>query len=175
MKTHDFLKIVQEKVAVSAIGPSALRGQGKGVLSAAQKVLKSIHLSELPRSSRDDFVKWLDDQTALILDAMPIKNEPWGAARKAINLFLRDTLYNRYLCERFKIHEVEEWLEIPLDSAVAKGLKRKAGHGGLPVWPRLKHLRKGVSEIYQDYAAIIAKEHGVARVHLDIIYWLENR
>ncbi len=124
MNEIEFMKTMQEKVAVSAVGPSALRGQGKGVLGATQRILKEIDLLKLPVGTQEDFYIWLDEQTNAILDAMPIHNNPWGAARKALNLFLRDALYNRYLCKRYCIDRVEEWLEIPLDSVVAKGLIR---------------------------------------------------
>ena len=46
----------------------------------------------------------------------------WGAARKAVNLFLRDALCNRYLAEEFNLKKAEAWMEIPLDSAVARGI-----------------------------------------------------
>ena len=37
-----------------------------------------------------------------------------GAARKAINLFLRDALYNRYLNRRFALSWIQAWIEVPL-------------------------------------------------------------
>lgn len=175
MNKTEFIKTMQEKVAVSAIGPSALRGQGKGVLYSTQRVLQNINLLKLPVDKQTDFYAWLDKQTAKILKAMPINNNPWGAARKALNLFLRDALYNRYLCKAYGIEKVEHWLEIPLDSAVAKGLINKDTERVLPSWPRLKHLVKNDSDEYQRFAKRLAAEKGIARVHLDITLWLENR
>ena len=60
MNATDFLKTMQEKVAVSAVGPSALRGQGKGVLSATQQVLKGIELLNLAADRQENFLSWLD-------------------------------------------------------------------------------------------------------------------
>ena len=175
MNKTDFLDTMRQRAAVVAVGPSALRGQGKGVLRATQNVLKTINLATIYRDSEVDFNSWLDEQTDLVLAALRLKKKPWGAARKAVNLFLRDVLYNRYLCQEYGIHEIEPWLEIPLDSAVAKGLKRKAGHGKLPSWPGLKNLSKDVSDNFQEFAKTWAIEAELSRVHLDIYLWLENR
>lgn len=160
---------------MSAIGPSALRGQGKGVLKAAQGFLASMAMARISKANETRFVAWLDRQTEALLDALPIKGRPWGAARKAINLFLRDALYNQYLNRHFQIGKVEPWLEVPLDSAVAKGLKRLAGRGKLPPWPGLKYLQKDTSVMYQAFAARYSACQGIARVHLDMYLWLENR
>jgi len=175
MNKIDFLETLRQRTAVVAVGPSALRGQGAGVLGATQKALKTIDLLNISRDNETAFNHWLDEQTNVVLTALPIENKPWGAARKSVNLFLRDLLYNRYLCEMYKMQEIGHWLEIPLDSAVARGLKRIAGHGKLPAWPGLKNLRKDISAKFQDFADVLAKEKEMARVHLDIYLWLENR
>ena len=175
MKPKDFITTLQRKVAFTAVGPSALRGQGKGVLRASQDFLAQMFLSRVPRSSEKRFQLWLDRQTELLLDTLPIKNRPWGAARKAINLFLRDALYNQYLCEQFKLQSLESWLEIPLDSAVAKGLKSQSNPGELPLWPGLKNLKPNLSKEFQFFASKRANLKGIARVHLDMYLWLDNR
>ena len=163
------------RVAVASIGPSSLRGQGKGVLSAAQEFLGGIQLGLIPKSSELNFRKWLDRQTVLLLDVLPIRNRPWGAARKALNLFLRDALYNHYLRRRFALKKVEKWLEVPLDSLVAKGLIEKAGADILPRWPGLKHLTPAASTEFQSFALREARKRRFNRIHLDIYLWLENR
>ena len=175
MKPKDFINTLQRKVALTAVGPSALRGQGKGVLHAAQDFLADISLARVPKSSVKRFQLWLDRQTELLLDIFPIKNRPWGAARKAINLFLRDALYNQYLSEQFKLQSIESWLEVPLDSAVAKGLKLQGNRGELPQWPGLKNLEPDISEGFQVFASKQASLKGIARVHLDMYLWLDNR
>jgi len=175
MKPNDFIKTIQRKVAFTAVGPSALRGQGKGVLRTSQDFLTNMSLVLIPKSSIKNYKHWLDRQTELLLDIYPIKNRPWGASRKAINLFLRDALYNKYLSRRFKIQSIETWLEIPLDSAVAKGLKSWGNRGELPYWPGLKKLKPNVSESFQVFALKQANSKGIARVHLDMYLWLDNR
>ena len=175
MKTNNFITTLQRMVAFTAVGPSALRGQGKGVLRASQDFLARMSLARIPKSSRKRFQLWLDRQTELLLNSLPIKNRPWGAGRKAINLFLRDALYNKYLSRQFKLQSIETWLEVPLDSAVAKGLKLHSNRGELPIWPGLKNLTQKVSEDFQVFASKQAHLKGIARVHLDMYLWLDNR
>jgi len=175
MRPKNFISTVQHKVAITAVGPSTLRGQGKGVLRASQDFLARISLARVPKSSKKRFQLWLDRQTELLLDSLPIKNRPWGAARKAINLLLRDSLYNKYLSRQFKLQSIEAWLEVPLDSAVAKGLKLHGNRGELPRWPGLKNLTRKLSEDFQAFASKQANLKGIARVHLDMYLWLANR
>ena len=175
MKPNNFISTVRQMVSVTAVGPSALRGQGKGVLKASQGFLASMTLSRIPKSGEARFRDWLDRQTESLLSQLPIDGRPWGAARKAINLFLRDALYNKYLSSKFEIGRSEPFLEVPLDSAVARGLKAEAGRGGLPQWPGLKNLKSDVSETFQGFASTYAHSLGIERVHLDMYLWLENR
>ena len=175
MKPKDFITTLQRKVAFTAVGPSALRGQGKGVLRTSQDFFAQMSLARVPKSSAKRYQLWLDRQTESLLNSLPIKNRPWGAARKAINLFLRDALYNKYLSKQFKLQSIETWLEVPLDSAVAKGLKLHSDRGELPRWPGLKNLKPNISECFQVFASKQATLKGIARVHLDMYLWLDNR
>ena len=175
MKPKDFIKTLQHKVAIAAVGPSALRGQGEGVLRTSQDFLARMSLARVPKSSEKRYRLWLDRQTELLLNSLPIKNRPWGAARKAINLFLRDALYNKYLSKQFKLQSIETWLEVPLDSVVAKGLKLHSNRGKLPRWPGLKNLKPDISKGFQAFASKQAILKGIARVHLDMYLWLDNR
>jgi hypothetical protein len=180
MDKDKFISTVQRFVAIEAVGVSALRGQGKGVLGVIRTYLGQLDLSLGDIKNKDQFIDWLDIQTEKILDQLPLKNRPWGAARKAINLFLRCCLYNKYLCEQYELYNYENWMEIPLDSAVAKGLRKevekKKLNKELPSWPGLKYLEKDTSDKYQEIAELIAiQNHLTAKVHLDIFLWLENR
>lgn len=175
MKRGDFLQTLQRKVTITAVGPSAVRGQGKGVLRASQDFLSQISLSAVPKHNSKQFNAWLDRQTNALLDRLPVKSRPWGVARKVINLFLREALYNQYLNKRFHLDSIESWLEIPLDRAGARGLKSRAGKGVLPPWPGLKNLQRRASAAFQDFASTEAARKQIARVHLDMYLWLENR
>jgi hypothetical protein len=49
------------------------------------------------------------------------------AARKALNIFLRDVFYNHYLREEYGFGRLEQWLELPLDMDAARGLREDSG------------------------------------------------
>ena len=175
----DFVEIVQRMVAISSVGPSAVRGQGKGVQGACHEHLSSLRLERIPATGGKAYEAWLDRQTEKLLDALssvlPPANRPWGTARKALNLFMRDALHDKYLAREYGLDKLESWLEIPLDRVVAKGLRLPSDRGRLPVWPGLKHLQPAVSVLYQAKAKEVAVRMGIARVHLDMYLWLANR
>jgi hypothetical protein len=171
-----FLDKIQAFISITAIGASALRNQGKGVLAASREFCAKMDLGKY--SDINNIVKFqilLNKDTERLLDNFSFRKRPWGTARKAINLFLRDALYNKYLSARYQLEEIEPFLEVPLDSAVSKGLRKRAGRGVLPQWPGMKSLTKTISDNYQVFAQAIAKELKIHRIHLDIYLWLENR
>jgi hypothetical protein len=171
---EELINLLKHRIAEGAIGPSALRNQGdSGVLSAARRFLKSINLIEFSVNSERKFKTVLDAHTNRLKRSFPKEARHWGAARKGLNLFLRDVLYNRYLSRYYGFRGVERWLEIPLDSYTAKAIRRRYGAKGLPPWRGIKHLKPEVSQAYQDAATRLASDCGFARVHLDILYWRE--
>jgi hypothetical protein len=175
MNRDDFIETLRRRAGLTAVGPSALRGQGKGVLHATQEFLMNLDLSRIQKTNARRYRSWLDRRTESLLDSLHLKKGPWGAARKALNLFMRDIFYNRYLNRRYGLTKIGAWLEVPLDSAVAKGLKRHAGRGNLPQWPGLKNLTPEVSDQFQGFAREHARKKRLHRVHLDIYLWPENR
>jgi hypothetical protein len=172
-KEMDFLKTMQQFVATTAIGTSALRNQGKGSHDAVRKVLSDFDLSSLKNMGKDEYTEWVDTKTDSVLCCWKGKSQPWGAARKSVNLFMRDALYNQYLNSEYIISGIEQWMEIALDSKVSMGLRNR--FKSLPRWPGLRHLKHDVSDQYQECAQKLADENGIHRVHLDIWLWLENR
>ena len=132
----NFIKTVQLKTATSAIGPSALRNQGPGILNKAQKYCSEMDLSIYSSLKENEFISRLDKETERMLDLFGLLHRPWGTARKALNLFFRDALYNKYLSKEYNLETIESFLEIPLDSAVAKGLKKRDIDRVLPRWQR---------------------------------------
>ena len=164
---------MQKFTAVCAVGISALRRQGVGVIGWIQTRLGSMDLSKLASvKDQDDFCKRLDSRTDELVRDHMVK---WGAARKAVNLFLRDCLYNKYLTAEYGLDRLEQWLEIPLDSVIAGELKKDAGHGRLPVWNGLKTLKKEESKKLQDHASQMAAKKNTDRIHLDVGMWVNNR
>ena len=170
------MAIIQEFEAVSAIGPSAVRGQPSGTADACRNFLKKVNLMKVPRRSPTLFRKWLDHETQCLQRELPNPDRPWGIARKALNLFLRSCFYNRFLYERHRLERIASWLEVPLDSVVAKKLKEHAGRGKLPRWFGLGRLTPKDSEVFQRYALEYAADKGLpARVFLDNYLWLLGR
>jgi len=175
-KDDQFYRDMQKYIAITTVGPSALRNQGsKGVIKAAQKHLADIDLQVFRTKDEAEFLTVLDQQTEILRRALPPRAQNWGAARKAINLFLRDICYNRFLCERHGLAIAEDWMEIPLDSLIAASLKRKDSEGHLPRWPRLIKLERHDSSKFQAFAKSIASAQGISRVHLDMRLWAEER
>ena len=101
---------------------------------------------------------------------------PWGTARKAINLFLRACVHSYYLRKEYGLRAIKRWLEIPLDSVVARAMKRRAGRGALPAWPGLKHISEEDYAEFQTYGVEWAKSFGLpTTVDLDMSLWLNYR
>lgn len=171
----NFIQTVQRFVARESVGATAVRNQGTGVLHAVHAYLDSLDLSCMRGKDNDEYREWLDQHTEALLEKLPVKNKPWGAARKALNLFMRTALYNRYLSDRFNLGDVEQWMEIPLDSAVARGLKKADEKEELPQWPGLKRLTREASDRFQKVAHEMASRRDISIVHLDMYLWMENR
>jgi hypothetical protein len=168
---RDFIRAVQRKVAITAIAPSALRGQRHpGLIQLVRDFLSSVPLKRFGVAGASRFEVRLDECTEELLSGWPRTVRHWGVARKAVNLFLRDSFYNVYLRKRYELAQAEANYEIPLDEVVAKGLARFAP-GALPPWRGVKYLTTGLSQSYQQAASSQAQRMGIARVHLDIYLW----
>jgi hypothetical protein len=175
-KTYIFYADVQRYIAATTIGPSALRNQGgPGVIERAQLFLSALDIRTLAVKDEESFLDVLDTATAELQQRLPVHCNHWGAARKAINLFLRDICYNRFLSHKYSLAVLEPWIEIPLDSLVAFALKRHVGRGGLPSWPGLKGLTPPVSLRFQRVAKDWADTEGISRAHLDMRIWIQER
>lgn len=173
MKTRgQFLRTMQNRIAETAVGPSALRNQGApGVVGVARNFFKELDLGRFAVASERVFIQRLNAATANLCKRFPRGARNWGAARKALNLFLRDALYNTFLSKHYHLGRLEAWLEIPLDRDVAAGLYSDSHGDRLPKWIGFKHLKPEVSKIYQQAAKLVAKKQHIERVHLDLTYW----
>ena len=172
----DFIRLMQDFLAVAAPSGAALRNQERGVLKVVQNQLKTVQLRGVPFDTAVSYRRWLDRQTQKMLQAMTVKVEPWGAARKALNLFMRSCICDHYLRSEYRLERIERLAEIPLDSIVARALKEKPGGDQLPAWPGLKWLTKDQNDRFQAFAAEYAKQRRLpATVYLDNYLWLDNR
>jgi hypothetical protein len=130
MNDGQFISDVQKFIAL-AVGVSALRRLGPGVIYKIQQYLGAMDLSSAKAlKNQDEFSNWLEGETNELVRTHGVN---WGAARKALNLFLRDCLYNKYLSEKYDLGNLEAWMEMPLDSVVVWVNSRKTpGGGGCP-------------------------------------------
>lgn len=174
VKASDFLRAIQGRTARIAASASASRGQGPGVTQAARMFFGDLDLRKFRVKNAAVFRKRLNMETGKLVRSLPSGARNWGLARKLLNIFLRDALYTTYLRDRFQLGAAEEFLEIPLDSITAGYLRKDAGRGVLPLWTGVKHLTPTTNGLYQRQAAELARERGLARVHLDTFWWGER-
>lgn len=172
----NYVKRLQARTAMLAVGRSTLRNQGApGMVAVARKYLCSVNLRRFSVRSGSQFFSVLDRQTEILSQRFPAGGRGnWGAARKCLNIFLRDVCYCRPLCDHFALAAIEKWLEVPLDSNVYKGLSADSERD-VPVWPGIKSLSSEVSAELQAAAYIVAESFGFPRVHLDIRYWRKDQ
>ena len=168
----ELLSRMQRHVAQLAANGSSLRNQGApGVVAVARDFLEHVKLGRFVRGGERAFKTELDWMTEVLCSRFPEKARNWGAARKVLNLFLRDCLYHTYLAEAYGLHRLREWLEVPLDSQVAEALLRASSGHTLPAWPGIKRLTRSQSAQYQEAAVARAEALQVARVDLDLWYF----
>jgi len=142
-----------------------------GTIPIAREFLTSFDLKRVRADTARVFRNRLDAATEGLRLALPENAQHWGSARKFFNIYVRGALYNQYLCEHFDLSALEPWLEVPLDSHVAKGLRGEREGNGLPRWKTVIGLTRQESDAYQAVASEVAARKGFARVHLDVIYW----
>ena len=173
--THaEFLESVRSRAARSAATASAVRGRGNtGSVIAARTFLRRLDLT--PFGSSPSFAAALDSETERLRDVLPIGAQHWGMARKLLNIFLRDCFYTTYLDEAFHLRSAEALFELPLDSITAKRLTKVAGGSVVPPWRGVKHLSEAESTRFQEAAEAEARRRGIARVHLDAVWWSQSR
>jgi len=169
--TSEILRALQARAARSALGPSSMRGAGsRGVVEAGRPVLRGMDLRRFSTSNQRKFASELDRATDGLLRSFPRSARHWGLARKGVNIFLRDCLYTVYLREAFGLAVAEPFFELPLDSLTGHAL-HAATPDRLPRWRTVRGLDKPISDEFQSVAADIARVRGIARVHLDAIWW----
>jgi hypothetical protein len=169
--TEKFIETVQQFVS-NGLGAAAARNMGPaGLVTVTRRFTAALDLVSVVARGPRQFPQKLDDLTDDLRSSFPRGGQAWGPARKFLNLFLRDALYNFYLREAFQLDGIEEALELPLDSHVARGLRGEAEGARLPGWKSVKSLTPNESAKFQEVAAAVASRQGIARVHLDLGYW----
>jgi hypothetical protein len=178
MTKREFLRMIQSRSARTCIGPSTVRGRGNtGAVVAARDFLRLLNLAPFGVTSPSSFEAQLNQTTEHLQRALPRGCQNWGLARKILNIFLLDCSYTSHLVSAYRLDRSEAFLELPLDSITAKALRKAARDRAqsLPPWPGVKHLTMLVSNNYQAVAAAEAANQGIARVHLDALWWSLQR
>jgi hypothetical protein len=142
----EYLAQLQRRLGNTSVGPSTSRGMGpKGTIRAARDFLSHLDLRRFEVGTESEFLRILDTVTEELLKSMPIGAQHWGSARKFVNIFLRGCVYNRHICLGYKLARTEKWLEVPLDSHVAAGLRNLDDRTDLPRWQTVIGLYSGYS------------------------------
>ena len=169
-------KRLQKRTAYLSISRSALRNQGaKGLVKVSREFAAEVNLKIMAEKwNKKRYSPYLDQMTELLMRRYPKDARTnFGAARKALNLFFRDTVYNRVFTTAFGLSTSKSHLsqlELPLDSYTIKGLAKSFPELKRE-WSGIKYLKPGLSEIFQQKAAQIAARNGLVRVELDVFYW----
>jgi hypothetical protein len=167
--------IIQRYIAITSVGASTVRGLPKGTAEAAREFLAGVSLRQFGINSERLFRRRLNRLTDDFKGVLPSRRGHWGLARKLLNIFLHNALYNYYLRKKYSLGRSETLYEVPIDSVVARGIRRAFPAGRCPAWRGLKNLSNVEHEVYQDCAAELAASRGLARVHLDAILWVQER
>lgn len=166
---------LQKWLAYVSVSSSAVRKQGAaGVVDAARDALQHVKLKRFSTKYPRTFARQLDTETDQLMLCLPKRAQSWGVARKVLNIFLRNALYNRYLNEHFALDASESFYEVPLDSLSAKGIKKRSPARSLPLWLGVKKLTPPVGYVYQKRAMEIAHSQDTLRVHLDTIFFIDR-
>lgn len=184
MTETEFIDNVRKRTAVVCVGPSALRKQGAaGIVDKSREYFKNeITLADFfsVLSDQKRFEEYLDQHTLDLVATYAEGGQSWGAARKALNLFFRDVVYNRYLSDFYGLptdfvaqNIALRNLEVPLDKDVGTNLNEV--DTSLPMWKSIKQLDRPTSYLYQAAALVYADTFRIARVHLDLRFWRQNR
>ena len=176
-------EIIQRFESFTAIGASTVRNQGaSGVVDATRKFLSEMALGPFGTTGRAGFADALERETKALQKALPKEAASWGLARKALNVFLRNCLYNYYLRRDFQLNRAELFFELPLDRLAVTGLKktlkrelkRQVRVRSLPIWRGVKNLSQDDSARFQEYASCLAQSRVYARVHLDTGFFTDR-
>lgn len=184
MTDKEFIDKIHKRISIVCIGASALRNQGApGIVEVARNYFSNISLDEYfeSLSNSDKFNVFLDSHTNKLVEKFPDNGKSWGAARKGLNLFFRELVYNKFITDYYNFpinirdfNEIIKNLEVPLDLDVATGIYIDSNFV-LSKWESIKKLNIEMSKLYQKEALKIAKSKNIARVHLDLFYWREKQ
>jgi len=167
------LRCYQARVSITQ---PTVRGQGKGVLAASHRFLAvDFKLVGMRATTERSYIMRLDRATEALQRALGRTSGSFGLARKLLNIYIRDCFYSRMLCSQYRLESIGPFLEVPLDSFVARGLIVEAEKLGqfcrLPTWRTIKGLEREESDRFQSFARELASKRNHDRIHLDVTLW----
>jgi hypothetical protein len=168
MTKNERIRLMLKRTAELAVGASTLRGRPSGTIKKARNFLKRLKPQQFVVRDEERFRAQLDYCTKELGKRL---NGDWGAARKVLNIFLRDIFYHHYLRGFYNFNCIENWLETPLDRIAAKRILEYPEGKNLPRWNGINKLKSAPSKEYQDAVRKIAAKKRIAAVHLDLILW----
>lgn len=178
-----------DRLVKISISTSAFRNQGKtGLIKETRKYIKSsVKLKEFAEALRKNrYDAYLDLNTSKLCKALRKHNCRWGTARKGLNIFFRDVLYNSFFFKELKLcFEYGDQLEIPLDSKTMGKIRRLYVENNFKQFELVKPRTTTIialdsenSRSFQKIAAEIAKRlpkyRSYRRVDLDMEFWTEE-
>lgn len=144
-----FLDKIHKRLSIVSVGASALRNQGSsGIVKIARNYFYTISIDEFISSvnNQDIYILFLNSHTNNLLKKFPKEAQSWGAARKGLNLFFREIIYNKFFSDFYNLpkeidgfNETFKFLEVPLDLDVATGIYNNRIND-LPKWTSIKRL-----------------------------------
>lgn len=138
-----------------------------GTIPSTREFVSEMPLRPFATEDERAFRNQLECETSDLQKKIP--GLGWGWARKSLNIFLRDCLYNFYLRREYGLESSGAFYEVPLDCIVGTELRKF--DSSLPAWDAIKRLNSATSAKYQATARRIAQELGMSRVHLDARFW----
>ncbi|MDA2915999.1 hypothetical protein MYX64_04030 [Nitrospinae bacterium AH_259_B05_G02_I21] len=168
------INLIQKRIANLSIGSSTLRGQGRNAGRIAISYLKNMDLGEFSNINNElELMNKLNTHTKSLKKQLP--NRSWGAARKAVNIFLFQVVHDIYLSEAYNLKDIIAFLEVPLDNPNAIRLVKEARNRNLKLhWRNIKNLNKEDSDRLQEFAKQYAKDkYSCERCYLDLYFWRE--
>jgi hypothetical protein len=164
---------LRRRAAELAVAASTVRGSPTGTVRAARRALQTVRLEAFVVSSRTQFLDVLEHETRRVRSRLPRGARHWGIARKILNIYLRSCVYSRPLAEAYRLTRIERWLELPLDSQVARGA-HACSDAKLPRWRTVKGLTRKDSAAFQKAAVDLAAKLRVYPIHFEACWWRET-
>lgn len=175
MKDETFYNILQRRIAGAAITPSAARRMlPAGTIRLARASLTKVSLTKAGQGG-SHYPDVLDEFTELVILSFPKDDRSkWGAARKFVNIFMRDATYNYYLRQKYSLQRIEKFLEVPIDSHVAEFLRESKPNKNLPRWKSVISLTRDQNDAYQQAAREFAFSTKINPVDVDVLAWRKH-